>query len=170
MTWCVRSLVMEPVDALLQRLQWLDEQGHAMSECLIPQKSPFSHCISLLQQMVVQPCNTRLLGPLHATFASGDLGDKFHATTLQLALSLIAEVLYSFQYLSEWPFALFKMADRSLSQEALREVAQAFQDATSVASRRYSATLFLNSPPTQLAWSQTHIGRTHWSLSSRASN
>ena len=43
LNWCVRSWVMEPVDALLQRLQWLDERGNALLAFLSPATSPYRH-------------------------------------------------------------------------------------------------------------------------------
>ena len=128
MKWCARAWVMEPMDALLARLQWLDDKTEALHECLYQESSPFEHCTQRLHGMLAEPCTSGPLAVLHDRFSSEGLGASFTSTAMQLVLTLIGEVELLSQFLEKMLFGLFKMADPRLDNAGRLEIAQALDE------------------------------------------
>lgn len=68
LAWCLQSWALEPMDHLLQRLQWIDERGHSLLDCVSTQRSPILECEKDLLEMLIVPCETGPMAVLHHRF------------------------------------------------------------------------------------------------------
>ncbi len=112
------SVISEPMDWLMARIQHLDDTASPLWDIQLPNKNPFSAVWQRWSDMLLKPISETCLGPLLRHFAVGKTEDEF-LLIVRGAMMCIITVAAQFQWRiidtwSDWPWNLAAICHPSI--------------------------------------------------------